>query len=60
MPKVLAITGMVVAGLLVLMFGLDLAIRVPFGRASLAIDVALLISGGVLGYMAWNTYRELA
>jgi hypothetical protein len=60
MPKVLAVAGMVVAGLLVLMFGLDLAIRVPFGRASLAMDVALLICAAALGYMSWSTYRELA
>lgn len=60
MPKALAISGMVVAGLLVLMFGLDLAIQVPFGRASFAMDVALLICGGALGYMSWNTYREVA
>ncbi len=60
MPKALAISGMVIAGLLVLMFGLDLAVQIPFGRASLAMDVAILICGGVLGYMSWSTYRELA
>jgi hypothetical protein len=60
MPKALAISGMAIAGLLVLMFGLDLAISVPFGRASFAMDVALLVCGGVLGYMSWNTFREVA
>ena len=30
----LAISGMVVAGLLVLMFGLDLAVGIPFGKAA--------------------------
>jgi hypothetical protein len=49
---------MVIAGLLVLMFGLDLAVRVPFGRASLAMDVAILICAAALGYMSWSTYRE--
>jgi hypothetical protein len=56
----LTIAGMGVAGLLVLMFGLDLAIRVPFGRASFAMDVAILICAAALGYMSWTTYRELA
>jgi hypothetical protein len=60
MPRVLTIAGMVVAGLLVLMFGLDLAVRVPFGRASMAMDVAILICAAALGYMSWTTYRELA
>lgn len=59
MPKVLTIAGMVVAGLLVLMFGLDLAIGVPFGKASMAMDLAILICAGALGYMSWSTYREL-
>jgi threonine/homoserine/homoserine lactone efflux protein len=60
MPKALAISGMAIAGLLVLMFGLDLAISVPFGRASFAMDVMMLVCGGVLGYMSWNTFREVA
>lgn len=60
MPKALAISGMAIAGLLVLMFGLDLAIQIPFGRASFAMDVILLVCGGMLGYMSWSTFRELA
>ncbi len=60
MPKALAISGLAIAGLLILMFGLDLAIRIPFGRASLAIDVALLLCGAILGYISWTTYREVA
>lgn len=60
MPRVLTIAGMVVAGLLVLMFGLDLAIGIPFGKASMAMDLAILICAAALGYMSWSTYRELA
>jgi len=60
MPKALAIAGMAIAGLLVLMFGLDLALGIPFGRPSMFMDVALLICGGALAYMSWTTYRELA
>jgi hypothetical protein len=59
MPKALTISGMVIAGLLVLMFGLDLAVGVPFGKASIAMDLAILICGAALGYMSWSTYREL-
>jgi hypothetical protein len=58
MAKALTFAGMGVAGLLVLMFGLDLAIGVPFGQASLMMDVALLICAAALGYMSWSTYRE--
>jgi len=58
MPKVLAISGMVVAGLLLLMFGLDLAVWFPFGHASRMIDVVFLLCSAILGYMSWSTYRE--
>lgn len=60
MPKALAISGMAIAGLLVLMFGLDLAIKIPFGRASVMMDVMLLLCGAALAYMSWTTYREVA
>jgi len=59
MPRALAISGMVVAGLLVLMFGLDMAVGFPFGQASLWMDLAILVCSAALGYMSWNTYREL-
>jgi hypothetical protein len=58
MPKALAVSGMVVAALLVLMFGLDLAVRVPFDRASQSMDIAFLICAAMLGYMSWSTFRE--
>ena len=60
MPRALTISGMVIAGLLVLMFGMDLVIGFPFGKASMAMDVAILICAGALGYMSWDAYRELA
>ena len=58
MPKALTISGMVVAVLLLLTFGLDLAIGVPFSKVSMAMDVAFVLASGVLGYMSWNAYRE--
>ena len=58
MPKGLSISGMVVAGCMLLVFGLDLALKVPFGRI-LPMDIGFVISAAVLGYMSWNTVREL-
>jgi hypothetical protein len=60
MPKALTISGMVVAVSLLLTFGLDLAVGVPFGKASQAMDIAFLICAALLGYTSWNTYREQA
>jgi hypothetical protein len=59
MPKALTISAMVIAGLLFLLFGLDLAVGIPFGQASMMMDVGVVVSSALLGYMSWSVYREL-
>lgn len=59
MPKALSISGMVVAALLLLLFGLDLALQFPFGRV-ITMDVGFLVCSVILAYMSWSAYRELA
>ena len=59
MSKAMTIVGMVVAGLIALIFALDLAAKIPFGRASVAMDVGALIAATMLGYVSWDTMREL-
>jgi len=58
MPKALSISGIIVAALLLLLFGLDLAIGLPFNKASKAMDISFLICAIVLAYMSWTTFRE--
>ncbi len=64
MPKALCVAGMVVAGLLLLLFGLDLSTAFllesafPFGGVSLAMDGGFVVSAGILGYLSWSTFRE--
>jgi hypothetical protein len=58
MPKVLCIIGMVVAGLLLLMFGLDLAIGIPFSKHSILMDVGFAVAAAILADLSWATYRE--
>jgi hypothetical protein len=58
MPRVLTIAGMVVAALLLLMFGLDLAIKFPFSGASMIMDILFVAAALMLGYMSWSTFRE--
>jgi threonine/homoserine/homoserine lactone efflux protein len=58
MPKALCITGMVVAILVLILFLVDLAIGVPFKRASTTLDVVFMISAMVLAYMSWSTLKE--
>jgi len=59
MPKALTISGMVVAGLLLLVFGLDLAIRIPFHRPSVAMDAVFVLGAIILAYMSWSALRDL-
>ena len=58
MPKALTIVGMIIAGLLLVIFGLDLAFKL-FGRASMTMSISFVIFSLVLGYLSWSTWREL-
>jgi hypothetical protein len=60
MAKAMSVAGMVIGGLLALMFTLDLALRVPFGRvAGVMPDLGLAICGGILAYLGWNAFRDV-
>jgi hypothetical protein len=59
MPKALTVVGMVVAGLIALVFALDLALAVPFYKASLLMDICFILCALILGYLSWSTFREL-
>jgi len=58
MPKVLCVSGMVISVLLLILFGLDLALGVPFQGVSKVMDVGFVICAGLLGYLGWTTFRE--
>jgi len=58
MPKALCIVGIAVAVLLLVVFGLDLAIGFPFGKASQTMDIGFVVCSLVVGYLSWTTFRE--
>ena len=58
MPKALCLAGNVVAVLLLLVFGFDLALKFPFGRVSRTMDVGLVICSLALGYLSWTTLKQ--
>ena len=58
MAKAMSIAGMVVAGLLVIAFGVDLAIGIPFAQASKVTDAGFVVSGAILAYLSWNALRD--
>ncbi len=58
MAKALTIFGMVVAGLLALVFALDLITGIPFYGANSIMDIGALIAAAILGYISFSTFRE--
>lgn len=59
MPRAMCILGLVVAALLLVLFGLDLAMGVPFGGLGALSNGAFLFVALVLAYLSWSTLREL-
>jgi hypothetical protein len=60
MAKAMSIAGMIVGGLVAVMFGLDAFVGIPFGgrEGMMLPDIGLAICGGMLAYLGWNAYRE--
>ena len=60
MAKAMSVAGMVVGGLVALLFALDLALGTPFGgEAGLIPDLGLANCGGILAYLGWNAFRDV-
>jgi hypothetical protein len=59
MEKWMCWSSMGVAGLLVLLFLLDLLAGVPFGGISKAVDVMLLLASGLALYLAYDAFKDL-
>jgi hypothetical protein len=51
--------GFAVAAVLIILFGLDVAVAVPFQRVSPLMDVTYLICGIILAGLSWSCYRDL-
>ena len=58
MPKALTYLGLVTGALVGALFVFDLALKFPFKRASLAMDICFVISAALLAIMSWMTLRE--
>ncbi len=56
-PKNLIIGSMIVAGLVAFLSLLDLILAIPFG-GQMMFDIMMLVSAAIVGFMAWEAYRE--
>lgn len=48
-----------VAAFMTLLFLLDLFLGIPFAGASITLDIFGILGGAVVGYLAWDTAREI-
>ena len=62
MEKKMCIGALVVAGVMLLLFLLDLFVGFPFGGSGsqfVVIDIFGLIASGILAYLGYSAYREV-
>jgi hypothetical protein len=52
--KLLGFGGMVIAGLIAILFVADLAVGFPFERASLAVDIGFIAASLLVAYLSWS------
>lgn len=57
MAKAMSFFGMGVGALLAVVFGLDMVLGIPLGRASTMMDIGFLIAGLILTYMSWDALK---
>ena len=54
MSKALPLVGMLVSGLVVVLFLADLAAGFPFQRKSIGADIGFVLSGAIIAYLSWS------
>jgi hypothetical protein len=59
MEKWLCWGSMGAAGLLLLLFLLDVIFGVPFGGISKVVDIVSIIASALVLYLAWDAFRDL-
>lgn len=59
MSKALTIVGMVVAGLIGLVFAVDWVAGFPFHGADWRMNLGALLGAGLLGYLSWDAMKDV-
>jgi hypothetical protein len=59
MERIMCFASMGVAGLLLLLFVLDIALGMPFGGISKAVDIFGILVSGLVLYLAFDAFRDL-
>jgi hypothetical protein len=59
MEKWLCLGAMGVSGLLLLLFILDVVVKIPFGGLSLVVDIVSALACAIVLYLAWDAYQDV-
>jgi hypothetical protein len=59
MEKWLCWSAMGVGGLFLLLFLLDLILKIPFGGLNAIVDILGVLSSGVVLYLGWDAYQDI-
>ena len=54
MSKSISFAGMVVSGIVSILFMADLAVAIPFSRVSVLADTGFILSSAILAYLSWS------
>ena len=58
MSKLMSFIGMIVSGLVGILFIADLAAGFPFQRVSIAADIGFVLSSLILAFMSWSIMEK--
>ena len=58
MEKGLCWGSLIIGGLFLILFILDIVLKIPFGGLSLVVDIFGILASAILCYLAWNTLRD--
>lgn len=58
MSKLMPFIGMIVSGLVGILFLADLAAGFPFQRVSVAADIGFVLSSVILAFMSWTIMEK--
>lgn len=54
MSNVLSLAGLIISGVVVILFVADLAAAFPFQRVSVAADIGFILAGLLVAYLSWS------
>jgi hypothetical protein len=59
MEKWLCWASMGVSGLLLLLFLLDIVLKIPFGGINIVVNVVGILSCAIVLYLSWDAFKDL-